>query len=130
MSSIQIFSYNVCQGVGGKKLDPEVEKLTKAIEERYPGHVIGVNFERGGLEIDIETRNAIIEVKAGRGKGLGRQVTDRLSGPANPEKKPVIGYSQQLGPHAAREINKRGGIAAGGVACDLEILLEILRPNP
>ncbi|MBI1929610.1 hypothetical protein HYR99_35855 [Candidatus Poribacteria bacterium] len=71
----------------------------------------------------------MIEVKAGRGKGLGRQVTDRLSGPANPTEKPVIGYSPRLGPHAARDINMRGGIAAGGVACDLETLLEILRPD-
>ena len=111
------------------RLDPEVERLVRAIEARYPGRVVGVNFERGGLEIDIETKNAIIEAKAGRGKGLGRQVTDRLSGSPNPTEKPVIGYSPRLGPHAAKEIDKRGGIAAGGVACDLETLLEILRPD-
>jgi hypothetical protein len=109
--------------------DPYVAQLANAIEARYPGHVQNINFIRGGVEIDIETANAIIEVKGGNGSGLGRQITARLAGPPNPTEKPVIGYSPNMGPHAAREVNNRGGIASGGWASDLETLLQILQPD-
>jgi hypothetical protein len=108
--------------------DPDVGFLANAIENRYPGSVLGLNIPRAGSEIDIETVNAIIEVKGGGGKGLGKQITDRLSGPLNPTGKPVIGYARNLGPFAAREINRRGGIAAGGAASTLDTLLDILAP--
>ncbi|MFD0430486.1 polymorphic toxin-type HINT domain-containing protein [Streptomyces zhihengii] len=48
--------------------DPDVAELANAIEERYPGHVVDVNHTRDGVEIDIETRNAIIEVKEATGR--------------------------------------------------------------
>lgn len=120
--------HNSCNPVRWSSLDPDVADLANAIETRYPGHVQGVNVMRSGYEIDIETANAIIEVKGGNGRGLGRQITDRSSILVNPTSKPVIGYARHLGPHAMKEINQRGGIAAGGVASTLEILLDILAP--
>jgi len=117
-----------CAKVIWSSPDPDVADLANAIEARYPGHVLGVNIVRGGYEIDIETVNAIIEVKGGNGRGLGRQITARTSTLINPAGKPVIGYARNLGPHAMKEINQRGGIAAGGVASALEELLDILAP--
>jgi hypothetical protein len=109
--------------------DPGVAKLANTIEARYPGHVLGINMRRGGTEIDIETANAIIEVKSRRGTGFGRQIAARVNDPEiNPLGKPVIGYSPNLSKHAAKEIERRGGLAAGGHASDLETLLELIRP--
>jgi RHS repeat-associated protein len=106
--------------------DPHVADLANQIEARYPGHVLGVNVPATATtpEIDIETQNAIIEVKGGNGAGLTRQVTNRVP----LFDKPVFGYSPGLSPNVARGINAAGGIAAGGGTSDLETLLEVLAP--
>jgi len=103
--------------------DPHVGELANAIEQRYPGHVVAVNEFRDGVEIDIETQNAIIEVKSGNLSGIGQQITTRLQ-----FGKPVIGYSPTMTKWGAREINNRGGIAAGGGFSTLEDLLDVLAP--
>jgi len=60
--------------------DPLVGVLANEIESRYPGHVVAVNKEvttpDGNVvtEFDIETQNAVIQVKSGGGKGLAKQV--------------------------------------------------------
>ncbi|MET9936084.1 MULTISPECIES: hypothetical protein [unclassified Streptomyces] len=108
--------------------DPDVGELANAIEERYPGHVVDVNHSRDGVEIDIETANAIIEVKGGNGSGLTKQI-ERRQGPSpiNPEGKPVFGYARNMG-RASKSINEAGGVAAGGRQSTLEELLEVLAP--
>jgi hypothetical protein len=71
--------------------------------------------------------NAIIEVKSSAGGGITPQVRRRIRDESvNPEGKPVIGYSPNLGPRAAAGINAIGGIAATGR--DYETLLVVLRP--
>src|SRR5690349_1551332 len=98
--------------------DPLVADVANAIEERYPGHVMGVNITVDGHEIDILTGNAIIEVKQG-GSGLVRQVVNRQA-----LDKPVIGYSPRLGRHAIRAINEAGGIGTDS----LDDLLAAIAP--
>ena len=98
--------------------DPLVTDLAQKIDSRYPGHVIDVNTILDGQEIDILTRNAIIEVKAGS-SGLTLQVTKRLSIGLY-----VIAYSPKLNWQAIREINAMGGIAV----TDLNLMLDTLRP--
>ena len=68
-------------------------------------------------------KNAIIEVKKGNGKGLTKQVTDRLDLGL-----PVIGFSPKLGPSAMKSINGAGGITAGGAASSLDDLIELVKP--
>ena len=99
--------------------DPHVASIANAIEAAYPGHVVGVNQMVGGQEVDILLRNAIIEVKGGNGKGLTKQILDRLSLGL-----PVIGHAPNLGPHAAKSINAAGGIASKS----LQELIEVVAP--
>jgi hypothetical protein len=113
--------------------DPHVADIANAIEARYPGHVVGVNRgvpdAAGNMitDIDIETANAIIQVKSGTG-GLGRQITSSLRPEVNPSGKPVFGYAPRLSGHMIQEILTRGGIPAGGRASDLDALLDVLKP--
>jgi len=108
--------------------DPEVANVANAIEQAYPGHVLDVNHSRGGVELDIETANAIIEVKGNRGEVLSGRLR-RMNDPAvNPAGKPVIGYAPNMSRHAQGGINRVGGIAAGGVASTLADLVTALRP--
>jgi hypothetical protein len=99
--------------------DPHVANIANAIEAAYPGHVIGVNQMVGGSEVDILLKNAIIEVKGGNGKGLTKQILDRLNLGL-----PVIGHAPNLGPHAAKSINEAGGIASKS----LQELIEVVAP--
>lgn len=98
--------------------DPLVADIANAIEALYPGHVTGVNTQLGGHEIDILTKNAILEVKAG-GSGLTRQVIARSKLGL-----PVIAYSPKLGRSAIRGVNNAGGIGTN----DLGQLLGVLKP--
>jgi hypothetical protein len=110
--------------------DPHVANIANAIEAEYPGHVVRVNEiiqDSSGLtitDIDIETQNAIIQVKSGTGGGLGRQITSSMRPEVNPTGKPVIGYAPRMSRHVIREVDGRGGIATG----DLRTLLDILAP--
>ncbi len=113
--------------------DPHTADLANEIEGLYPGHVVGVGTRPAGphgTDLDIETQNAIIQIKSGNGAGLGRQITSSQQPDVNPTGKPVIGFAPDMGPHAAREVNNRGGIAAGGVASDRQTLLGVLAPDP
>jgi hypothetical protein len=102
--------------------------VANAIETRYPGHVQNVNFMRGGLEIDIETGNAIIEVKGGNGSGLPRQIRMRNNPTVNPTGKVLIGYARDMSRFVADDIWKVGGIPIGGRSSSLNDLLELIRP--
>jgi RHS repeat-associated protein len=114
--------------------DPGLPELVAAFQAAYPGRPFQTNHTQTHsdgreLEIDFETDNCIIEVKGGNGKGLGRQVTDRQDCSVNPEGKPVIGYSgDEIGKHARREVNSRGGIAADHR--DMATLMAAIAPDP
>ncbi|WP_437619298.1 RHS repeat-associated core domain-containing protein [Sorangium sp. So ce1151] len=113
--------------------DPGLPELIAAFEKKYPGRPYSSGHLRKHsdgreLEIDFETDNAIIEVKGGSGKGLGRQIKDRRDCSVNPHGKPVIGYSASgLGKHSRAEIEKQGGIAAD--RNDLDALMDAIAPN-
>jgi len=77
------------------------------------------------VEIDIETTNAIIEVKSGTGQGFTRQVLARMTEDLNPMGKPVITYGPDMRWSVMQSVNKAGGIATR----DLDLLIEILRPD-
>jgi hypothetical protein len=73
-----------------------VGDVANAIEAKYPGQVIGTNIPaydpttgRLVTDFDIETRNAVIQVKSGSASGLGSQIvrTERVTS------KVVIGYA-------------------------------------
>jgi hypothetical protein len=107
--------------------DPLVGALANEIESRYPGHVVAVNKEittpdgNVAAEFDIETQNAVIQVKSGGGKGLAKQilrtqvVTD----------KPVIGYGPNLKPSVVRQIQREGNL----VITERDVLLDVIRPD-
>jgi len=124
--------------IANKPDSPLVARIRDMIIARYPGtHLVGVGHHRGPLQIDIETTNAIIEVKPSNGQGLTRQVTDRQDPDVNPEGKPVIGFAPKMG-HAGDDVNAAGRIAAGGGDADnpakpfgtLEDLLDVVAPDP
>ncbi|GAA3920935.1 hypothetical protein GCM10023084_82890 [Streptomyces lacrimifluminis] len=100
--------------------------MANAIEAKYPGLVDDVNVltkrpDGSTLtDFDIELKNAIIQVKAGPGKGVGAQVTRTQQGNI----KPVIVYGPKLRPSVAKEVNGRGGI---GVT-SLDDLLSVISP--
>ena len=108
--------------------DKEVGELANEIERRYPGYVEAVNkIIRGddGLpktEFDIETKNAVIEVKSGGGKGLAGDLLKKQ----RHTDKPVIGYGPNLKPSVIAQAEKDGHL----VTTDRELLLEVIRPDP
>ena len=65
------FGYNTNQRGQFFSQEPLVGTLANDIESRYPGHVVAVNKEvttpDGNVvtEFDIETQNAVIQVKSG-----------------------------------------------------------------
>jgi len=107
--------------------DPIVADLSNKIEDRYPGHVIGVNRRirdtRGRIvtEIDIELQNANIQVKSGGGKGLTRQVISTQAVSA----KPTIAFGPNLGIHVQTSVEKQGAL----VTTDENLLLEVIKPD-
>jgi hypothetical protein len=112
-------------GKGTNALEDDIANL---IETYYPGHVTDVGRKgthsdgRVNMEMDIETQNALIEVKAGVG-GLAGQIADRIDPNLNPTNKPVVGVGA-MGKFAHDDVNCAGGIAV----TDLFDLLEIIDP--
>ncbi|MFE9609850.1 RHS repeat-associated core domain-containing protein [Streptomyces sp. NPDC006012] len=106
--------------------DPLVGDLATSIEAKYPGLVedvnVPVNRADGSTltDFDIELKNAVIQVKAGPGKGAGAQVTRTQEG----TDKPVIVYGPKLRPAVVKEVNSRGGI---GVT-SMDDLLSVIAP--
>lgn len=77
------------------------------------------------LEIDFETDNAIIEIKDGRGKGLSRQISDRLDSSVNPSGKVCIGLawsSSGISPHAGRSIDQAGGLSSSSMSDVVDLI--------
>ncbi|MFJ3898389.1 RHS repeat-associated core domain-containing protein [Streptomyces sp. NPDC090083] len=106
--------------------DPLVGDVATEIEAKYPGLVKDVNVpvQRPDgstlTDFDIELKNAVIQVKAGPGKGAGAQVTRTQEG----TDKPVIVYGPKLRPSVIKEVNSRGAI---GVT-SMEDLLSVVKP--
>ena len=106
--------------------DKHVGELATAIEEAYPGHVVGVNVpvldEAGNLvtDADILLKNAIIQVKGGAGTGLGGQIL-RTEAATD---LPVIGYGPDLGYWVVRGIQQSGGL----VTRDAGLLIQVVAP--
>jgi hypothetical protein len=104
--------------------DPLVEDLANAIDAREPGSVTGVNvpaYDSAGelrTDYDIELQDDVIQVKAGRGKRIGSQVTRTQDTTG----KQVIVYGPKLGPFARAEAQSRGAL----VFTSEEALLEYL----
>ena len=105
--------------------DPYVADLANKIEARYPGHVIDVNkkvYRNDGsllTDFDIETRNAVIQVKS-KGKGLTKQ----MAATETATSKVVIGYGPKLKPSVVKSIERKGGL----VTKDESLLLDVLKP--
>lgn len=105
-----------------------VGELANEIESRYPGHVVAVNkvimAPDGNVvtEFDIETQNAVIQVKSGGGKGLAKQIlrTQMVTD------KPVIGYGPDLKPSVVKQIQREGNL----VTTERDILLDVIQPHP
>ncbi len=107
--------------------DKHVADRANEIERDNPGHVVCTNCElidphtgdKVG-EIDILTRNAVIQVKAGTGGKLTHQVLryEKLTG------FPTIGYGPDLGPSIIRGIGNAGGL----VTKDEKLLREVIKP--
>jgi len=102
--------------------EPEVQSFIRQFEERYPGRKYQSGHNRKTsdgreIEIDFETDNSIIEFKAGRGKGLTRQIGDRMDPAVNPEGKVCIGVAcdaKGISPHVRKGIDGAGGVGASG----------------
>jgi len=71
-------------------------------------------------DIDIELKNANIQVKSGPGKKLAKQLrrTEEATGT------PTIGYGPDLGKHVVKDIGESGGL----VTTDKETLMEVIKP--
>ncbi|MFR9799264.1 RHS repeat-associated core domain-containing protein [Streptomyces sp. MS06] len=106
--------------------DPLVGDVATAIDAEYPGLVEDVNVPATRpdgstlTDFDIELKNAVIQVKAGPGKGAGAQVTRTQEG----TDKPVIVYGPKLRPSVVKEVNSRGGV---GVT-SMDDLLAVVAP--
>ncbi len=107
--------------------DPIVGDVANAIEARYAGHVIDTNIDvfdpATGLkrtDFDIETQNAVIQVKTGSARGLGAQLeeTEKLT------TKTVIGYAPDAPAGALAEWARQGYL----VTNDLNTLLAVIAP--
>lgn len=110
----------------GKGDDPLVPELADEIHARYPGHVVaqGINIVGSDGKIltdfDIVTRNAVIQVKTGHGKGALRQalVTQSLTD------YPVVVYLPEGRGSVIRSLEKAGIM----VTRDKDELLEVIAP--
>ncbi|MEU7306259.1 DUF6531 domain-containing protein, partial [Streptomyces sp. NPDC007206] len=112
--------------VVGKGDDPLVPELVDEINARYPGHVraqgidiVGPNGETL-TDFDIVTRNAVIQVKTGSGKGALKQAlrTQELTD------YPVIVYLPQGRGSVIKSLEQAGIM----VTRDKDVLLDILAP--
>ncbi|MEV4106050.1 DNRLRE domain-containing protein [Nonomuraea sp. NPDC049695] len=110
----------------GKGDDPLVPELVTEIERRHPGHVVAQGIDIIGsdgkvlTDFDIVTRNAVIQVKSGSGKGALKQAlaTRKLTG------YPVIIYLPGAGKHVVQGLERNGFL----VARDLETLMAVIKP--
>ena len=96
-----------------------VWSLAGAIEERYPGHVLGVNARVREFDIDVLTRNAIVEVG---GWCLPRRIAERTN--LGYLGYTVVAYCPGLDDIAVAAVEAEGGLAAG----DMATLLQVLAP--
>ncbi|MCC2320807.1 Hint domain-containing protein [Cellulomonas xiejunii] len=112
--------------VVGKADDPLVPGLIDDIEARYPGHVTGqgVNVHRADgsvlTDFDIVTRNAVIQVKSGSGKGALKQMLATQSATGLP----VIAYLPQARGSVIKALESAGMM----VTRDKSMLLDVIRP--
>ncbi|WMX48818.1 ricin-type beta-trefoil lectin domain protein [Streptomyces roseicoloratus] len=113
----------------GTPKDPGVPELVAAIEARYPGHVKAVEIKIVGADgkditdFDIVTRNAVIQVKTGTGKGSMKDHTRYESATDYP----VISFiwpSKKLKPTVVQGQQRAGQM----VTTDLEELLAVIAP--
>ncbi|MEU8183481.1 DUF6531 domain-containing protein, partial [Micromonospora sp. NPDC049044] len=112
--------------VTGKGDDPLVPDLVDAINARYPGHVKAQGIEIIGpdgkalTDFDIVTRNAVIQVKSGSGKGALKQAltTQSLTD------YPVIAYLPQARGSVIKSLEAAGIM----VTRDKNLLLDVLAP--
>ncbi|MGW0469298.1 ricin-type beta-trefoil lectin domain protein [Streptomyces sp. NPDC003027] len=113
----------------GTPKDPGVPELVAAIEARYPGHVQAVEIKIHGsdgkdiTDFDIVTRNAVIQVKTGTGKG-SKHDHERYESATS---YPVISFiwpSKRLKPSVVKGQEQAGQM----VTTDLETLLAVIAP--
>ncbi|MGV9774294.1 DNRLRE domain-containing protein [Streptosporangium sp. NPDC003464] len=110
----------------GKGDDPLVPELVKDINARYPGHIVAQGIDIIGsdgkvlTDFDIVTKNAVVQVKTGSGKGALKQAltTQRLTG------YPVIVYLPQGRGSVIQSLEKAGIM----VTRDKNVLLDVLAP--
>jgi hypothetical protein len=107
--------------------DPSVADVANAIDAEYPGEVIDTNVpaynpDTGQMvtDFDIETQDAVIQVKTGSASGLGSQIlrTEAVTG------KVVIGYAPDAPPAALAAWGRQGLL----VTNNLQSLIEVLAP--
>lgn len=114
--------------VVGKGDDPLVPELVDEINARYPGHVRAQGVDIVGADgqvltdFDIVTRNAVVQVKTGSGKGALKQAlrTQELTG------YPVIVYLPQGRGSVIKSLEQAGIM----VTRDKNVLLDVLAPAP
>lgn len=110
----------------GKGDDPLVPELVRDIESLYPGHVRAQGIEIIGpagsplTDFDIVTRNAVVQVKSGTGKGALKQMltTSALTD------YPVIAYLPDARGSVITSLERAGLL----VTRDKAVLLSILAP--
>ncbi|SHJ43543.1 hypothetical protein SAMN02745163_01962 [Clostridium cavendishii DSM 21758] len=112
--------------------EPEVQSFIEKFKEKYPGreyksgHKLEHSDGRNNIEIDFETDNAILESKRGNGRGLTRQITDRLDPKINPNGKVVIGVpGSKMSRFAQRDVENAGGLMSN----DIDLILELIKPD-
>ncbi|MFE3382787.1 polymorphic toxin-type HINT domain-containing protein, partial [Streptomyces anulatus] len=110
----------------GKGDDPLVPELINDINARYPGHVraegITINGPDGRTltDFDIVTRNAVVQVKSGTGKGALEQALNTQ----NLTDYPVIVYLPQGRGSVIKSLQRAGVM----VTRDKNVLLDVLAP--
>lgn len=107
--------------------DPGVGQLAHDIEAQYPGQVVGTNVPvtdavtgRMLTDFDVETQNAVIQMKTGSASGLGGQ----LGRTALLTNKVVLGYAPDASAAALASWSRQGYL----VTNDLQTLLGVLAP--
>nr|WP_240203757.1 polymorphic toxin-type HINT domain-containing protein [Streptomyces actuosus] len=112
--------------VTGKGDDPLVPELINDINARYPGHVraegVTINGPDGSAltDFDIVTRNAVVQVKSGSGKGALKQALNTQS----LTDYPVIVYLPQGRGSVIKSLEQAGIM----VTRDKNLLLDVLAP--
>ncbi|MEU3374099.1 hypothetical protein ABZ734_27070 [Streptomyces sp. NPDC006660] len=110
--------------VTGKGDDPLVPELINDINARYPGHVraegVTINGPHGETltDFDVVTRNAVVQVKSGSGKGALKQALKMQSLTGFP----VIVYLPQGRGSVIKSLEQAGIM----VTKDKDLLLDVL----